>query len=394
MKNNLIKKIIFSGLGNALNKGFIYLSTVLYSFNLSKDLFSEFSLVITTITMVGGLSTIGTSMVITNNVSKNNFNKSVIKKLLTIIPLAALILTIFVLPYVVRNATFIDAIKLPIIILSCSILVAIDGLLMAILAGKLKYEVIAVGNLLKSIPLMCSVLFFTTKFGYLAFFFGFIVSLIVGIVFMSNEVVKDLNGNDYRVKTSEILAQSIPLFISDIIVLGSIWTLGVYLAEKFTLIELGIFNLVNQINIIFAFITTSLLSPILPYVNKIRADTREKIYTYTPCYIFGFLALIFSNTYIYQQFVGNGLLVGQEESIKNVLAITLISVFKMSLIRRSVQAGKTVVSLISNIFWGLSTVVIFYAKDINSVSSVFDVLFLSHLITLFFTLFLYCKSKI
>ncbi|MGR5369078.1 hypothetical protein [Photobacterium damselae] len=390
MNNTLFKKILFSGFGSVLSKGGIYFITVFLSHKLSSADFAIYSLILTTVTYLGSLSTLGMSIIITDLVSKNDIGKKVINVLYKkILPFSSVFFSIvgfFIIEGKINNDIYFTLLIYLLVLGIC-----FELYFSSIVSGKNDFEYLAKINIIKSLLTIGSIFLFLINTNVYYFFISYGFALLISNFMLFIKV----NSYSYKdgITLCSIVSRASPLLLSDLLVPGFIWGVGIYLASSLSIDDMARFNMINQLGVLSIFIVNALLSPILPHINSFGRDNEVK-YIYIPCFVFFVFSLFISYTDIYTKLIGNNLLINERTSINIILSITLISIFKLGLIRKNIQKGNTYISLFSNVFWFISVLISSYYIGLDNVENVFKSLFIAHICSLLFSIYIYIKVKV
>lgn len=389
MLSGLFKLSFISFIANVLTKSGVFIVSVALSHTLSIGDYATYSLLYNLTMVLGTLSAASFGMLITNKVSK--FNIPTLVLLRNRLPISIFLSFLCaLLAYFFVELQGIKSVLLFFFVFICSIAYSIESMLLGGLNARLLYKKILVNGFIKTLVLFLFSFILTLSLG----FFGAVLALALYVTFGAVlNYLPFLEENNSVNKLDEtkfsIVKEALPLVLTNVMVTGFMWCLNYYAYERLGVEKSALLSVLLQISQIILFVSTSISAPLLPFLNKNHNNKIEVVNLYLPTLLVGIICLIVYKAGVFELVYGNGIINSSSiDMLANMLMITIISIFKLSLFRKNIQAGKLHLSLISNAFWLflVLTCVLYFGFELDVLIK--SMLF-AHVITALTSLYMY-----
>ncbi|HAS6211397.1 TPA: oligosaccharide flippase family protein [Vibrio vulnificus] len=389
MLSGLFKLGFLSFIANVLTKSGVFIVSMVLSHVLTIEDYATYSLLYNLTMVLGTLSAASFGILITNKVSQLNISTLVLLK--NRLPISIFLSFLCALSvYFFVDLKGVEPVALFLFVFVCSVTYSIESMLSGGLNAKLLYKKILINGLLKTLVLFIFSFILTWTFGFVGSVLALALYVFFGAIFNYIPFVNEKNTNKWFSENKYILfKEALPLILTNVMVTGFIWCLNYYAYESLGTQESGLLSVLLQISQMILFISTALSAPLLPFLNKFDNKKVELSNLYIPTILVGSISLIAYKAGIFQLAYGNGIINSSNvDLLADILMITIISIFKLSLFRKNIQAGKLHLSLINNALW-LSLVFVGILCFGFELEVLIRAMLFSHIVTVFTSLYMY-----
>ncbi|MBQ4844377.1 hypothetical protein [Pseudoalteromonas sp. MMG005] len=394
MLNRLFGFSLLSLTANVLTKSGVFIVLIYLSHFLTIEDFATYSLIYNLTMVLGTVSAASFGILITNLVSKLNISIiALIKNRLPVSIILSFLSSLVACFFIDLNG--ISAPYLFVFIFICSLSYSIESMSHGGLNAKLLYKKILFNGFIKVSALILGSVILTQIFGFIGSILALALYVFLGSVLNFFSLLVDNNIKDKYFETKrEVISEALPLLLTNIMVTGSMWCLNYYAYDNLGAAESSLLSVLLQITQLILFATTAFTAPLLPFLNRLENKNIELVNLYVPTLIVGVICLFLYEIGFFEVIYGNGIINSSNvELLAYMMMISILSVFKLSLFRKNIQAGKLHLSLINNSIWLLLVFlgIVYFGFEIAVL--VQSMLF-AHFITLFTSLYMYHTSGV
>lgn len=385
-KSSLLRRFtqaVVFGIGGSIgSRALLMLSSVIISRILGQELFGQFSMINSTVTLFVTFSAMGISATLTRYVAlyRSDIKKigELIGSLSLVVSLMALVMSIFMFLFSSNLSVLVSGTSILgsyFKITSVTIFVsAIGSIQHSILLGMEKYRITARVEIIRCFIYVLVAFFLTRKYGLNGAIISLLVSEVIKLLMMSYENKKFYKQSSirYRIKfDSEIIKIiymfTIPSFLSSLLVLPVNWINNSILARSMGFSELAIFSIALQWMTIVTYIPAQMsqVKPIYTDLfSKRKFDSLKKMFLNITMFTAGLsipiiiIMISFSGTIL--DFYGEGYNKGSLTfSLLMIVAFLIILQAQVGTILESI--GKVWYGLVLNSIWSVVITLTFYS---------------------------------